>query len=215
MSEEFWIGLIGAGLGGGFTLFGVVFTTALETARKHSDEMQRKSTLLFALRCELECFATTIEKHVKPCLNEAAPTSIPLTGDYFAVYRNCAGQIGELQNGVIVNKLIYSYNLCFSFVSEIVTHNEVFAVTSAAKVPVSSGAGARNFMTAYIANSRGATSMRTSLQKVCASMEKVLSMITEVSAEIDKLASELSNCPRVTWQKALSDFFTPFFFPQK
>ena len=113
-SKEFIIGLIGALLGGFFTLFGTLVAQFLENRREISKEKRELKGVLQAFHTELqtlwERYLSTAGQKVED-LSPGNPLLMywPITQDYFTIYSTNARKIGEIEDPRLRKLLVTAY----------------------------------------------------------------------------------------------------------
>ena len=112
--KEFIIGLIGALLGGFFTLLGTLVAQFLENRREISKEKRELKGVLQAFHTELqtlwERYLSTAGQKVED-LSPGNPLLMywPITQDYFTIYSTNARKIGEIEDPRLRKLLVTAY----------------------------------------------------------------------------------------------------------
>lgn len=129
-SKEFIIGLIGALLGGFFTLFGTLVAHFLENRREISKEKRELKGVLQAFHTELqtlwERYLSTAGKKVED-LSPGNPLLMywPITQDYFTIYSTNARKIGEIEDPRLRSLLVTAYTRSRGLIDSFRMNNEL------------------------------------------------------------------------------------------
>jgi len=129
-SKEFIIGVIGAFIGGFFTLVGTLVAHSLENSRNIAIENRSLKGVLQAFHTELktlwERYSVTAGSKLE-CLQDRDPLLMywPITQDYFTIYSSNAGRIGEIEDPELRSLIVAAYTKGRGLVDSFRMNNEM------------------------------------------------------------------------------------------
>lgn len=124
-------GLIGAVVGGLFTLYATrTELRANEKTRARAEAADVRS-LLDSLRVELDTLWTFHQLRIGDAVEKLAPGQpllyyYPLSQDYFTIYNSNAASIGRLDDDVLRRAIVTTYNKCKKVVDGFIYNNLLF-----------------------------------------------------------------------------------------
>lgn len=124
-------GLIGAVVGGLFTLFATDKAIRAENRKEDRQEEKEVENLLGALDVEVSTLITFHMKRVGAQVEALKPGDIlafyyPLTQDYFTVYNTNAQQLGKIRTPELREAIVICYNKCKKVVDGFKYNNELY-----------------------------------------------------------------------------------------
>ena len=131
-SKEFIIGMIGAFIGGFFTLAGTLVAHSLEIRRDIEKEKRQLKGVLQAFHTELktlwERYLVTAGNKLEG-LQDRDPLLMywPITQDYFTIYSSNAGKIGEIEDSELRSLIVAAYTKSRGLVDSFRMNNELNA----------------------------------------------------------------------------------------
>jgi hypothetical protein len=129
-SKEFIIGVIGAFIGGFFTLVGTLVAHFLENKRDIEKEHRSLKGVLQAFHTELktlwERYLVTAGNKLEG-LQDRDPLLMywPITQDYFTIYSSNAGKIGEIEDSELRSLIVAAYTKSRGLVDSFRMNNEL------------------------------------------------------------------------------------------
>ena len=133
-SKEFIIGMtgavIGAFIGGFFTLAGALVAHSLENRRDTQKEKRQLKGVLQAFHTELktlwERYSITVGSKLED-LQDRDPLLLywPITQDYFTIYSSNAGRIGEIEDPKLRSLIVAAYTKGRGLVDSFRMNNEL------------------------------------------------------------------------------------------
>lgn len=124
-------GLIGAVVGGAFTLYATNKTIRAQNLKDDHDEEKEVQNLLEALAVEIGALWGFHMQRVGGIVEnlkrgEAIEFYYPLTQDYFTVYNENADKIGKVPNDELRTAIVLCYNKCKKVVDGFKYNNELY-----------------------------------------------------------------------------------------
>ena len=129
-SREFIIGMIGAFIGGFFTLAGALVAHFLENRRDIEKENRSLKGVLQAFHTELktlwERYSVTVGSKIEG-LQDRDPLLLywPITQDYFTIYSSNAGRIGEIEDPELRSLIVAAYTKGRGLIDSFRMNNEL------------------------------------------------------------------------------------------
>lgn len=124
-------GLIGALIGGLFTLYATNKAIHEGTAKDERQEEKEVQNLLDALGVELAALWSFHMRRVGGMIErlqdgQALEFYYPLTQDYFTLYNSNASQIGKIRDAALRESIVVTYNKCKKVVDGLKYNNEIY-----------------------------------------------------------------------------------------
>ncbi len=124
-------GLIGALIGGAFTLYATVKTLREEERKEDRQEQKEVQNLLYALGVELNAlwgFHMQRVGHLVESLTDGQALEFyyPLTQNYFTVYDANATMLGKIADASLRSAIVITYNKCKKVVDGFKYNNQLY-----------------------------------------------------------------------------------------
>lgn len=129
-SREFIIGMVGAFIGGFFTLAGALVANFLENRSDIEKENRSLKGVLQAFHTELktlwERYSVTVGSKLEG-LQDRDPLLLywPITQDYFTIYSSNAGRIGEIEDPELRSLIVAAYTKGRGLIDSFRMNNEL------------------------------------------------------------------------------------------
>ncbi|NVN05443.1 hypothetical protein HW509_07515 [Asaia spathodeae] len=136
MSGDFWSNTISA-LISGFFGGGIIslITTYWTLKQKEKEEKKLENILvlntLISIRSELSTVFNRYQNQIGNLLENTPsrnvpPIYIPISGDYFPIYRNNTNIIGKISNEQTIENLVFSYTLSSGLIDSLLFNNSLY-----------------------------------------------------------------------------------------
>lgn len=127
----FFSGLIGAGVGGWFTLYAAKITIRQAAEAENRQDAKEIQNLLDALGVELGTLWTLHAQRIGAIVAELTDGEpflyyYPLSQDYFTIYNANAACIGKIQDASLREAIVVTYNKCKKVVDGFNYNNTLF-----------------------------------------------------------------------------------------
>jgi|GEM_PF-6264081 len=140
MSGDFWTTVASGSLSGsvsGFLGGGIFSIITTYWTLKHREKEERKvenilvSNTLISIRSELNTVFNRYQSQIGNLLENtpsanAPPIYIPISSDYFPIYRNNTNIIGKISSEQTIENLVYSYTLSSGLIDSFLFNNSLY-----------------------------------------------------------------------------------------
>lgn len=127
----FLSGLVGAGVGGWFTLYATEKTIKSNYEAQEQEEERELRALLSSLGVELNALWQFHQRRIgyqieQMTEKDAVMFYYPLTQDYFTIYNSNASFVGRLDDNELRKAIVVTYNKCKKVVDSFIYNNTLF-----------------------------------------------------------------------------------------